>query len=63
MSDWEDDLLRVAFEIEEARDELYRLYEERAEVVADALADNVTQTAIAATLGVSRTAVQKMVKP
>ena len=58
-----DDLEQIAGEIEDAREELERLYEQRAEAVVWALAEGITQADIARALRVSHTAVQKMLKP
>jgi DNA-binding transcriptional regulator LsrR (DeoR family) len=63
MAGWEDDLERVAGEIDDAREELDRLYEERAELIAYAYDDGATQADVARALGVSHTAVQKMTRP
>lgn len=62
MEDWESALLEISTEIDDARDELDRLYEQRNELVAEALAEGVTQAEVARVLGVTHTAVQKMVR-
>jgi DNA-directed RNA polymerase specialized sigma24 family protein len=60
---WEDNLLRIAGDVEDARAELDDLLEERAEAAQDALNEGATYAEVAEALGVTRQAVQKMLAP
>jgi DNA-directed RNA polymerase specialized sigma24 family protein len=60
--DWESDLEQIAEEIDDMRYELGALYEHRAETVEQAWADGVSQRDIGYCLGISHTAVQKILK-